>query len=39
MAGLLAGEKSLVLRPSIWFVGQDEPLDLFRPSWIEVTSD
>jgi hypothetical protein len=39
MAGLLADEKSLVLRPSTWFVGQDEPLDLFRPSWIEVESD
>jgi hypothetical protein len=39
MAGLLADEKTLVLRPSTWFVGQDEPLDLSRPSWMEVESD
>jgi hypothetical protein len=36
MAGLLAGERSLVIRPSNWFIDQDEPIDLFKPSWIKV---
>ena len=35
-ASLLASEESLIIRPNRWFMGQDDPIDLFRPHWIAV---
>jgi hypothetical protein len=35
-AGLLAREESLIIRPSSWYTGQNDPIDLFSPHWIEV---
>lgn len=38
LAALLAGEESLIIRPDKWFVGQSEPIDLCKPTWIKVPS-
>ena len=38
LAALLAADESLIIRPDIWFVGQSEPIDLFKADWISVPS-